>query len=84
MGFNEVPCFAAWERTAPSVRPSFKPITRVGVFCLAKVRNCCLALADHDLPLLRVDFAMGSLLRLHQARVSAPDLRITRRSDMRG
>jgi hypothetical protein len=61
----------AWERTAPSDRPSFNPITRVGVFFFARLRSCCRSLLDHGWPLLRVDWASPAPFS-QLARISAP------------
>ena len=40
MGFSEMPFSEAFARTPASGRPSFSPITRVGVFSLANSRIC--------------------------------------------
>src|SRR5437868_3207862 len=53
VGFNETCCFVACERTAPSVRPSLSPITRVGVFPFARSRSAFLSPALQSLPVLR-------------------------------
>lgn len=42
--------------TAPGVRPSFRPITRVGVLPLARVRSCLICVGVQGLPVFRVDF----------------------------
>jgi hypothetical protein len=39
VGFNEMPASAALDRTASGVRPSLRPMTRVGVFCAARLRS---------------------------------------------
>src|SRR5688500_12517318 len=71
---------AAIERTAASVRPSFRPITLVGVFCRASSRNEVLSPFDQLVPLFRFDFAIGLLPARNssetepRARVPAPSL----------
>jgi hypothetical protein len=58
VGFSETPALAAFERTAISVLPSFKPITLVGVFSLAKAPSCLTSSFVHSLPVFLVYFGM--------------------------
>ena len=39
VGLSDIRFSTAFDRTEFTVRPSFKPITRVGVFSLASVRS---------------------------------------------
>lgn len=55
MGFNEIPVSDAFDWTPPGGRPSFNPITRVGVFCFASSRSCFTSEGVQVLPLFRVD-----------------------------
>jgi hypothetical protein len=57
-----MPSSEAFVRTAASVRPSLRPITRVGVFCFAKPAMDLTSTPVQDLPELRVDFDIFSLL----------------------
>ena len=65
VGFKEIPSCAAFVRTPPSGRPSFKPITRVGVFPAASSLSCCTSEGVQRLPALRVDFDTGLLLSVY-------------------
>lgn len=62
VGFSETPRPLALVWTAPGVLPSFRPITRVGVFSRASWRRACLSLGVQGLPVLRVDFGMWCFL----------------------
>jgi hypothetical protein len=53
-----MPSSLAFARTASSVRPSFNPITRVGVFSFASCRSCLTSSAVHGLPVFLVDFVV--------------------------
>jgi hypothetical protein len=57
-GAREIPFSEALVLTAPGVRPSFRPITRVGVLPLARVRSCLTCTGVQGLPVFRVDFEM--------------------------
>ena len=57
VGLRLTPVSLALVRTAFSVRPSLKPMTRVGVFFFASVRSVVTSVCDQRDPLLRVDFA---------------------------
>ena len=48
----------AFEYTADSDRPSFRPMTRVGVFSFTILRSAALSEADHALPEFRVDLVV--------------------------
>jgi hypothetical protein len=48
----------ALDRIAVSVRPSFNPITRVGVFSFAKSRSFLMSEGIHGLPVFLVYFGM--------------------------
>ncbi len=48
--------------TAAGVRPSFSPMTLVGVFQLQVFRSCDTSLGFHSLPELRLYFAMNFFL----------------------
>jgi hypothetical protein len=64
VGLSETPVSDACVLTADSVRPNFKPITRVGVFSRASWRSAALSLAVQALPLFLVYLAIAfSLLR---------------------
>jgi hypothetical protein len=56
VGFSDMPSACAFDLTAFSVRPSFKPITRVGVFSLANCLSFFTSSAVHGLPVFLVDF----------------------------
>lgn len=51
--------------------PSFKPITRVGVFCRTRVRSVLFALDVHRRPEFLVDFAMTSSFLDHASLATA-------------
>lgn len=70
MGLRLTCCLAACERTALSVRPSLRPITRVGVFRAAKLRSCALSALVHAFPCCLVDFGM---MRFPQRTTGTPD-----------
>ena len=66
--------------TAASVRPSFKPITLVGVFSLTICLSCLTSCEVHCLPVLRVYYGIKNLLyRVFKKRYSraaaAPNIR---------
>ncbi len=63
VGFNETPSSLAFERTEFSVRPSFKPITLVGVFSLANSRSCFTSVLVHSLPVFLVYFGIAPPIR---------------------
>jgi hypothetical protein len=48
----------ALEYIPAGVRPSLRPITRVGVFALASFLSCVTSDGVHALPLFRVDFGI--------------------------
>jgi hypothetical protein len=52
----------AFERTELAVRPSFSPMTLVGVFCLARFRSWETSVFDQSLPVFLVD--LGILISL--------------------
>ena len=58
VGLSDVPCFVAWERTAPSERSIFNAMTRVGVFPLARVLSSFLSEGVHSAPLFLGVFAI--------------------------
>lgn len=62
VGLSETPSLDAFERTAVSVLPNFKPITRVGVFSLASAPSCLTSSFVHSLPVFLVYFGMINLL----------------------
>lgn len=66
VGFKDVPWRDACDCTASGVRPSFKPATRVGVFCWASVRSAALSAGVHGLPLLGGVLAMHRTCRTHR------------------
>jgi hypothetical protein len=62
VGLSETPSLDAFERTAVSVLPNFRPITRVGVFSLASAPSCLTSSFVHSLPVFLVYFGMIDLL----------------------
>lgn len=56
MGFNDMSKLCALSYIAAGVRPNFRPITRVGVFPLARLLSCETSEGVHCLPLFRFDF----------------------------
>ena len=56
-----MPLLEAFERTEFSVRPSFKPITLVGVFCLANVRSWDTSFFVQAFPVFLVDLVIALL-----------------------
>lgn len=58
VGLRLTPISEAWDATAPGVRPSLSPITRVGVFSFAKRRRAWSSDADQDFWWLGGFFAM--------------------------
>ena len=58
VGLSEIPFSLAFVRTASSVRPSFSPITRVGVFSRANCRRSDTCCRVHAFPVFLVDFDM--------------------------
>jgi hypothetical protein len=56
VGFSDTPSDCAFPLTALSVRPSFRPITRVGVFSFANCLSCFTSSFVQDFPVFRVDF----------------------------
>lgn len=61
VGFKLTPSSDAWDSTAPSVRPSLSPITRVGVFSLARRRRAWSSADDQGFWWLGGVFAMSEL-----------------------
>lgn len=59
MGFSETFSAEAFEYTASGVRPSLRPITRVGVFSLASFASCLTSVEVQGLPVLRVDLLIA-------------------------
>ncbi len=55
-GFSEIPLSLAFARTASSVRPSLRPITRVGVFPCASCRRSDTCCGVQGFPVFLVDF----------------------------
>ena len=55
-GLSEMPFSVAFCWTAAGVRPSLKPMTRVGVFCLAMARKRVTSGEDQFLPVFLVLF----------------------------
>jgi hypothetical protein len=51
VGFSDMLSSLAFDGTAPGVRPSFSPATRVGVFSFASWRSCLTSAGVHGLPL---------------------------------
>lgn len=64
VGFSEMPSSDALERTASSLRPSLRPITRVGVFSRARCLISLTSLEVQDFPELRVYFGIDVSLCL--------------------
>src|SRR5690606_2928616 len=62
VGLREMLFSPALARTASSVRPSFRPITRVGVFSWASCLSCLTSAGVHCLPWLAGGLAMMGLL----------------------
>jgi len=58
VGLSDSPISDALACTASGVRPSFKPATRVGVFCFASVLSWAKSCGVHDLPWLEGFLAM--------------------------
>jgi hypothetical protein len=59
VGFSPIPCCDACVLTAAGVRPSFNPITRVGVLPFANVSSEETSAGVHGLPEFRLYFAMS-------------------------
>lgn len=58
MGLRVILFSEAFELTAPGVRPSFRPITLVGVFPFASFFSSEISAGVHSLPEFRVDFGI--------------------------
>lgn len=58
VGFSGMFSAEALVYTASGVRPSFRPMTRVGVFSLASFASCFTSVDVQVLPVLRVDLLM--------------------------
>lgn len=58
VGLSDTPSSEALARTASSVRPSFSPITRVGVFSPASLRSANASVADQLFPVFLVYFGI--------------------------
>src|SRR4051812_39864500 len=58
VGFRESPASWAMSRTEATVRPSFRPITRVGVFSLINCFNSRMSPAPQGLRVLRMYFGV--------------------------
>src|SRR6185369_16032605 len=54
-----MPSLLALDRTAISVRPSFNPITRVGVLSFANSRSSLMSDCTHGFPLFLVYFGIS-------------------------
>jgi hypothetical protein len=61
-GASEIPCSDAFDCTARGVRPSFTPITRVGVFSFTNCFSSLTSCGVHGLPVLRVDLVVAMLV----------------------
>jgi hypothetical protein len=72
-GFNEIPFSAALLRTPPSGRPSFTPMTRVGVFPCASSRSCFTSWGFQGFPAFRVDLGIAYSLTMTSARADPTD-----------
>ena len=60
-----MPSLLALDRIAVSVRPSFNPITRVGVLSFANSRSCLMSDGIHGFPVFLVYFGISGFRPLH-------------------